>query len=346
MRFFKPLLVLYTAGSLCGLVHLLIQQWTKPEDHFHQFIYDRGPIQHVTLFTACFVVTLLLFRFFEHVWKTRQFTQTLAGTAQPPRELHEQLNAVEKSLADDGMPAAVVCADEVAQENAEVVRKAHETISHLTGALPVIGFLGTLLGLNQGLYVAFGSGAPKTEAVMKFVTAFATTLDNTILAVFCAVPLFAMGFMLGRAENGLLARYTAYVWKRFGLKRLPESDKTAEVVQGELSTLTARMAQEAETALAKIVERAAETCHDRMNRAIEEVFTVQRRHDKSLTTSIAAELTAQMGQSLGQIGEILKQQNHQLAEEIAAQVEQLAMKLPDHAPQEIVLHYQNNGHAK
>jgi biopolymer transport protein ExbB/TolQ len=345
MRFIKLLQIFAAAGVLLGLVHTVIWQFTTPENHFHKFIYERGPFQHITLFAACVVVVLLLRRSNQFRRNCSQFKALFEGRGQPPLELARQLDVVAKICAEHGMRAAASGADQVAQAHAEEIHKAHETITHITGSLPVVGFLGTLLGLNQGLFVAFCGGSPKTESVMMFVTAFATTLDNTILAVFCAVPLFAAGFVLARLENELSSQYAAHVRKQFGLKNLPEEDKATPVLQAELRKITAKIAVEAKAAFERLLEESAGAYRDTLERAVQEVFAAQRRHDESMVKKVTAEVADRLGQSVHRVGDLLERQNGRLAEDMIRQVGQLENTLRNCTPEEVVIRYQTNGHA-
>ena len=87
MRFIKPLQMFVAAAVLLGLVHTAICQFTDAQNHFHKFIYDRGPFQHVTLFLACFVIVLLLNRVSQYLSNRKQFTLFQEKKGQPPWEL-------------------------------------------------------------------------------------------------------------------------------------------------------------------------------------------------------------------------------------------------------------------
>jgi len=342
MRLAKPLQILVAAGVMLALAHVLILQFAGPGNHFYMFIYERGPVQHVTLFVTFVVIAMLAARFSRFRWNRAQLKALQQGKGQPSEDLARQLDAVSKTYAEEGASAATSRAEQVAQEHMEEIHRAHEAITHLTGVLPVLGFLGTLLGLNQGLFVAFGGGAPKTEAVMTFVTAFATTLDNTILAVFCSVPLFAAGFVLARAEKELSARLAAHVRAQFGLKKLPESVKAP---QADLRKLMVKIAADAKAAFAEIIESSAKNYRESLEKVVTEVFATQRKHDGQIVNQVAAEVAAGLGQAVGRVGDLIERQNGRLAADMIRQVGQLEKTLQNRTPEEVVIRYQHNGHA-
>jgi biopolymer transport protein ExbB/TolQ len=338
--------ILVAAGVMLALAHVLILQFSAPGGHFHMFIYERGPVQHISLFVTCLVIALLLARLSHYRWSCWQFQALQEGKAAPPKELARQLDAVSGTYADQGMAAASLCAERVAKEHAEQIRGSHETINHVTGMLPVLGLLGTLLGLNQGLFVAFCGGSPKTEAVMSFVTALSTALDTTILAAFCSVPLFTATFILGRLEGRLGVQYTAHVRKQFGLKEDINADKTAPVLQAELRRLTARMAAEAKAAFAKMLEESAKAFRDGLTSAVMDELAAQRTHHADMVKNVAHEVADGLGQSVNRVGDLLERQNGRLAEDMIRQMGQLETTLRNRTPEEVVIRYQHNGHAK
>jgi biopolymer transport protein ExbB/TolQ len=302
-------------------------------------------VQHITLFVTCIVIALLLSRFSQYRWNYARFRSLQEGKGQPTGELARQLDTVSKIFAEQGMRAAGACAERVAKDHADDIHKAHETLTHITGILPVLGLLGTLLGLNQGLFVAFCSGAPKTESIMMFVAALATALDTTILAAFCSVPLFTAGFLLGRAENELGAQYAAHIRKQFGLRELPESEKTSHVLHAELRRVVAKIAAEAKAAFAGILEDSANAYRDRLEQAVSEAFMAQRKHEELLVQRLAAEVANNLGQSVHRVGDLLERQNGRLAENMICQFGQLEKTLRNRTPEEVVIRYQHNGHA-
>jgi len=345
MRFAKPLQILAAAGVMLTLAHVLILQFTEPSNHFYMFIYERGPVQHITLLVTCIVVALLFSRFSHYRSNCALFKTLQEGKGQRPRELAHQLDVVSKTYAEQGMAAAGSCTERVAKDHAEQIRESHETINHITGVLPVLGLLGTLLGLNQGLFVAFCGGAPKAEAVMMFVTALSTALDTTILAAFCSVPLFTATFLLGRLESKLAVQYTAHIRKQFGLKEDLGSDKATPVLQAELRRLTAKMAAEAKAAFTRILEESANAYREGLKNAVMEVFAAQRLHDADMVKTVALEVANGLGQSVHRVGDLLERQNGRLAEDMIRQVGQLEKTLRNRTPEEVVIRYQHNGHA-
>jgi len=346
MRFTRLLQVLLAAGALLGLVHVVVYQFSEKGDRLYKFFYERGPVQHAILFVACLVTALLFERINRHRWNSGHFKALERGQGQAPKELADQLEVVSATYGKHGPSAAVVRAEKVAQDHAKETHKAYESIGFVTGFLPALGLVGTMLGLSDALFSAFSSGGLEEKSVMTFVTALSTAMDTTVLAMLCAVPLFAAAFLLGKLENDLGDRYAALVLSQLGLEDAVVGDKTADALQAELRRMMTKIGKDAKAAFGQIVVDSVETYRENLERIVAEVFSRQRRHDKDMVRKVAAGLADGLGQSVNRVGDLIERQNGRLAEDMISQVGQLEEALRKRTPEEVLIRYQNNGHTK
>jgi hypothetical protein len=344
MRLAKPLQIIVAAGVMLTLAHVLMLQHTKPGDHFYAFIYQRGPVQQVTLAVACVVIAMLLCRFSHHRRSRAQFKTFQEGKGQPPAELARQLAIVGKTCVEHGTKAGAGRVAQVAEEYETAVQRGHEVVGFVASALPALGLFGTLLGLSDALFAGFGSNAGTSESVRVFVAGLATAMDTTVLGIACAVPLFGCAWMLGRAERALGEEYAAYVRGRFRLDDAVQGDDSVHAMQTELRRLTAKIGAEAKQAFEQIIKDSTESYRDNLERAFQDVFMLQRRNDKDMVKQIAAELAASLGQSVHRVGDLVEHHNGRLAENMIQHVGQLEKVLRNRIPEEVVVRYQHNGH--
>jgi biopolymer transport protein ExbB/TolQ len=345
MRHAKPLQILVAAGVMLALAHALMLQYTKPGDHFYAFIYQRGPVQHVTLAVACIVIAMLSYRFSHHRRSQVQFKTFHEGKGQPPAELARQLEVVGKTCAEHGVKAGAGRMTQVAEEYETTVQQGHEVIGFVASALPALGLFGTLLGLSDALFAGFGSNAGTSESVRVFVAGLATAMDTTVLGIACAVPLFGCAWLLSRNERALGEEYATHVRNRFRLDEVVQGDDSVHAMQTELRRLTVKIGAEAKQIFEQMIKDSAEAYRDNLERAFQDVFMLQRRNDKEMVKQIAAELAASLGQSVHRVGDLVEHHNGRLAENMIQHVGQLEKVLRNRIPEEVIVRYQHNGHA-
>lgn len=343
MRSCRWLRVVVAAAALLGCVHLLLLQVAQPGDRFFAFVYERSLVQHVTLLVASIVIVLLFARLRRYRWNHRCLKSLRHGQGTPPDDLVEQLDAVSSTLREHGLEAAASRAEQIAENHAERIHKAYETINFLAGALPALGLFGTMLGLSNSLFIAFSTGSQGSQSVQTFVTALSTAMDTTVLAMACAVPLFGCAWLFGRLEGELADRYADYVRKQFALDEIPPGDTTTSTLHSELRRVTNRLTTEAKAAFGQLLEVSATAYRQTLEQVIEDVFAHQRRRDSEMVKRVAAEVANSLGQSVNRVGDLVQRQNGRLAEGVIDQVGKLEKVLRNRTPEEVVIRYQRNG---
>lgn len=333
------------AGVLVGLIHLLVLQFTDSGDRLYQFLYARGGVQHAIVVVACLVIALLFEQTNQYRWKNRNFRKLEKGQGSGPRELAHQLDTVGTVYSQHGAAAALSKADKLRQDHDSRIDKAHETISCIAYSLPALGLFGTMLGLSESLFVAFGGGAEGAEAVPRFVSALGTAMDTTVLGMACVVPLCGYAWFLRRLEHELAERWDTHVRCQYELDDVADGDKTTDVLRAELRQLTQAIAAEAKDSFQNMLADSADMYRKNLEDAVESVFLLQRKHDKNMVARLAAELANGLGQSVHRVGDLLEQQNGRLAENMTEHVDRLEKALQSRTPEEIHIRYQHNGHA-
>lgn len=314
------LLVAVTAATFLGLLHVCVRTATDPGDRFYAFLYQRGFVQHATLYVACLVAVLLIARRFRYLRDRRCFEAVEQGRGAPPEVLDRHLTTVSTMCDEHGAAAAVACAQRLAEENGTRVRKAYEAIHFLAGSLPALGLFGTMLGLSSALYAAFSAGTLNADSIQRFVTGLATAMDTTVLAMACAIPLFACAWLQSRAEQTLAEGYAAHICKQFELQDLPATDQTVDVLHEELRRLMRKIGWEARSNFEQLLETSTKQYQQQLERAVQEIFATQREHDERMVQTVSRQVTDSLSQSVDRVGDLFTEQNGRMTDGMIRQV--------------------------
>lgn len=183
-------------------------------------------------------------------------------------ELDDQL----RTLADN---------DALAQEGS------YSLLRFITWATPIMGFLGTVLGITEAIS---GVTPEILEKSLSTVTdGLALAFDTTALALFLTMILMFCTFLVERIEQGLLARVDAYVeselahrFERTG----PESGQFVEALRRNTEVLL-QATEQLVTKQAAIWSRSLERVNQQWNEAAQ---VQQERLASALTQALEATL--------------------------------------------------------
>ncbi len=201
------LTALLVAGILVPLKLLVPQNtWT------YAFVFERSPVQWVTLTVFVFGLVLLMGRNIKHAMECRALRLLRDGRLEKRRlrmvslrfrRLHARL----KRSKDPGIWSY---AKELAERDAGDLEASHGTLTSVIQVLPLIGFFGTVLGLSQGLYKSFvlSDGGSSTAV---FGQSIGTAFDTTLLALACTIVVIIGQRLLRQKEERLLMRLDAFV---------------------------------------------------------------------------------------------------------------------------------------
>jgi len=139
-------------------------------------------------------------------------------------------------------------------------------------------------------------------------------------------------------------RYSEHVREALGLDLFAARDKTAHALQAELRRMMEMVGKDAKAAFGQIVADSGDVYRENLERAVAEVFSRQRRHDKDMVRKVAAELADGLGQSVSRVGDLIERQSGKLADDMMHQVGRLEKTLRKRVPQDVLIRYQTNGH--
>ena len=341
--------------AFCGA----IRSTAGPGDRLYEFFFCRSAVQLATMYVCALAITLLLFRAIRHLGHRVRLSwaESRNGSARLPKALVKHLNAVRNQLTRNGAAAAVSRAENIAQEHEAAVRRAYEPIGFLGGLLPALGLFGTVLGLSNSLFAAFAGGTVGPEAVQQFVTALATALDTTVLAMACAIPVFAAIWLLSRLEAGLGDRYAALVCKAFQTEKLnaalagaaastsppAASPESVDVFRAELRAVTAEIASQTQVAFAELLRSAAKSHEQHVDRSLQRVLDHQRNREETTGDKIAVRVADRLGKSVDSMYKLIEKHNGRATKHMLREFRRLETALRERTPEEVILRFNHNG---
>jgi biopolymer transport protein ExbB/TolQ len=86
--------------------------------------------------------------------------------------------------------------------DADALDGSHSLIRFITWAIPILGFLGTVLGITDA--IANVTPEQLAESITGVTSGLAVAFDTTALALACAIPLMFFTFVVDRLEQGVL----------------------------------------------------------------------------------------------------------------------------------------------
>lgn len=208
--------------------------------YFHALILERGAIQYFTIFAFWFAMGMLMLKSFKLRKERKAFeldyilrlsqgpdaagTQTMLGDAGEVSEnadftegrliLVNRINKAIKQIRINSNPADVAnVLTTVAETDAAIIDSSYVMIKYMVWAIPVIGFIGTIMGMTHAIgsfdAVLQGMGdagfAGVKEGLGRVTGGLAVAFDTTFLALILSavVNLFANG--LQKQEEDLLS---------------------------------------------------------------------------------------------------------------------------------------------
>lgn len=233
---------------------------------FYQFRrYVNGPIQFVTFWAFFWALGLSLMRLALGVWDSYA-VRRVQECSWPPEECeeglsHEELQQIRDKIASlkanlkkDYYPTDYVSAAErtcetylasslpelasgILRMEVESLRDAFNgrasMVRYLTGAIPAIGFVGTVIGIGQALGRADqiiaeqGSQIAQRGNVQAVTAALGTAFDTTLVALVASLILLLVRHFVEDRDEKLLRAFDAM--GRDSISRMPEPDFVGEV---------------------------------------------------------------------------------------------------------------------
>ncbi|MBI3801682.1 MAG: MotA/TolQ/ExbB proton channel family protein [Deltaproteobacteria bacterium] len=249
--------ILLTAASLWGLAHGIEPLLANPQS-LHDFFFHRSPIQWCTVTVFFFLQSVLVHRMIHHRFMVAGLHALAAGQplqgktiAAVVRQRFEKVRTCKKT---DGPSAAASYGQDLARRDEEELERIYGFLNGATQLLLALGFLGTVWGISQSMFGAFGNLSGATTDHLKlllenFSGALSTALDTTVLGIVCSVIVTLILTATQWAETSTLRALTAQVSSQLSLETALYNR------EGELwQKLQARCATLAEPLLRGIVE--------------------------------------------------------------------------------------------
>lgn len=257
-RFTKvnPALPLLVALVLSAAFYAAVLVWGQ--GWFVDMFVRRGPTQYATVFFTAWALGILWFKWrklgFQHraleypvVPDTPGFVltpttvdeviQRIYQTADEPRQF-TLFNRITVALANLRNLGRVTDVDDILRSQAEqdeaIVESSYALVEGFVWAIPVLGFIGTVLGLSQAIsefttVLSAGRDVAAIAEGLRGVTAgLATAFETTLVALVAALAIQLLMVTLRRSESEFLEACAEYCTRHIvgRLRLLPfETDK-------------------------------------------------------------------------------------------------------------------------
>jgi biopolymer transport protein ExbB/TolQ len=206
---------------------------------------------------------------------------------------------------------------ELASRDVDRQYDSHGLVRIATWAMPMLGFLGTVLGISETLgqmdTQSLASGSQ--EAMNRLTGGLYIAFDTTAIALVLTVAAMFYQFVVQRSESGLLHAIDRCIehhllpW--FAKEELPSPQRS-------MDELVERIASQVGTALLTVVEKQAELWCE----TISQVHEKWQRLSTEVGSSIEESLTTALDRSLGRQIELLSQVSAESATELESRWQQ------------------------
>ena len=204
MRFQRQLVAFVATVTILLAVKMLLPSTA----YLYQFLLTRSACQWVSLYAFMFGVACLLRRW-GHFLKERRMLDLLrarrtetAGSGTVWKRFHR----IQYYATRMDPPELRTLAKDLSERDADELRVAYTPVHDVIQILPLIGFLGNVLGLSLGLNASFS----KTGGT-SFISSIGTAFDTTLLALACTIALMVLQRLVHRQEETLLGNLNEYV---------------------------------------------------------------------------------------------------------------------------------------
>ena len=357
MKFRKHIVPVMLSAVLVSVFCYAVASLSTPGERLYEFFFSRSFIQFITLYVFTFTTWLLCDRAvfhvrikaqLRHVYKNKENRHTRPGP------LSRQVSDVRRILRESGGAAARSFAENSAKAEKEKTHKSYEAIHFLVCSLPALGLFGTMLGLSHSLFTAFSGSSGGMEGIQKFVTALATALDTTVLALACAMLAGGLAWFMERSEHKISGQQARFIREAFSLENFAvESENSkpdgfadnhlpaaTEAFRAELRSLTAEIVEDARNKFTSMLHNSSEYFRSEIGQAVKDVLEEQRMHEQKLLDRVAVRL----GESIDQVGCLIEHHNGRTAQDMNSQLKKVVKLLNKRFPNEVVIRYEGDGY--
>lgn len=305
--------------------------------YFYKVINERGPVQYFELFMAFMVAALVIL-------KARIVRNQLAVVARGPVDLdvdlgnddqimelrrkvrsHDDfspsilLNRVERMLAlwlsSKDVSRVSTWASSESERDAVASDSSYSIARVLIWAIPILGFIGTVMGLGSAVsgFAEFLSGAAELsqikEAIGNVTIGLGVAFDTTLLALVLSVILMFPLSVIQRREENLFVEIDNYLEDML-MARFPAPGQQPIVIENLEDSIEAAFRRyipdpdRYEEVFSNSISKAAAT--------VEEQFGVLARNYETTLN----DLTARLSSSLGTVGDSLEGSMRKIVDDV------------------------------
>ena len=193
----RVMIVAAVAAAACFAVLLYFQGF--PGEWLYDFFYHRSYVQWVSL-TLFFMGLFSLFhrlKLYLREKKALRIIETNVSRNAFGSVVYRRWQAVRAHLKIAPAHEVKGYAAYSAEDEVGDLDAGYSLIRLCVGALPLIGFFGTVLGLSRGLHDV----GTDSQNMAHFTTAISTAFDTTLLGIGCALALLLMQYPIRKAEK-------------------------------------------------------------------------------------------------------------------------------------------------
>ena len=301
-RFESQLIALVVTVAILLAVKLLMPSTS----YTYQFLLKRSACQWVSLYAFMFGIACLLRRW-GHWLKDRSMLDLLrVGRAEATGSgtVWKRFHRIQYYTTRIDPPELRTLAKELAEHDADDLRTAYAPVSDVIQILPLIGFLGNVLGLSLGLNASFS----KAGAGTSFIASIGTAFDTTLLALACTIALMVLQRLVHRQEETLLGNLNEYV-ETYVEDRLPEKDAEKALPDTDAGRMLAELRSALDGLCQQVGAKMSETIASHGQAALESMQSQM----SNIRTSMQ-DVQAALAQSVTGIGDGMKEQALQVSE--------------------------------
>jgi biopolymer transport protein ExbB/TolQ len=230
----------FLGGLLATAFYVAVGGTSLADTTFGRIFLDRGPTQYVVVFLTAWSLAILAIKWFKLRLQRRaldvrvlpdepgfvistasvdQVLDRIARIADDPRHFMV-LNRVEVALSNLRNLGRVGDVDEILRSQAAQDESQMETsyalVQGFVWAIPVLGFIGTVLGLSRAIgrfTDVLGPGeelSAITGALVKVTAGLETAFDTTLVALVAALGIQLLVVMMRKSEEEFLDAATDY----------------------------------------------------------------------------------------------------------------------------------------
>ncbi len=343
-------IVIQLLAGLVGMlavaaVAYLLRNLASGLNYVHSIINERGPVQYFELFMAFMVLALVIL-------KSRIVRNQLSVVVEGPVDLDLDLsdddeitearrqvratdsyswsilmNRIDRMLAlwlgtkDVGRIASWATAE--SERDASASDSSYSIARVLIWAIPILGFIGTVMGLGSAVagfsdFLAGGAGLEEIQEAIGDVTqGLGMAFDTTLLALILSVILMFPLSVVQRREENLFVEIDNYLDDVL-LSRFPQPEQQPIVIENLEDSIEAAFRRyipdpdRYEEGFTNAISRAGSVVEDRFG-------VLAKSYESTLN-----ELAARLSSSVATVGDSLEQSMQQVVADLRAEQSQLA----------------------